>query len=102
MEKEKGLAKEKIKAKVAAKELAKVRGNRTSAILATGNRPKAVARKRTESATTGQGAMVIANMDQTATINTKGHKGERNEKQMRHLSLPPEAPRSPARNLSLS
>jgi hypothetical protein len=101
MAKEKGWAKAKIKAKEAEKGLEKVRGNRTSAILATGNRPKAVARRRTESATTGQGAMVIANMDQIAIINTKGRKGERNEKQMRHPSLPLEAPRSPARNLSL-
>ncbi len=101
MAKGKGLEKEKIKARVAEKGLAKVRGNRTSAILATGNRPKAVAKRRTESATTGQGAMVIANMDQIATISMKGRKGERNEKQMRHLSLPLVAPRSPARNWSL-
>jgi hypothetical protein len=101
MAKEKGVAREKIKAKVAEKGLEKVKGNRTSAISATGNRQKAVARRRTESATTGQGAMVIANMDQIATIGMKDRKGERNEKQMRHLSLPREAPKSPARNLSL-
>ena len=101
MAKEKGWAKAKIKAKVAEKGLEKVRGNRTSAILATGNRPKEVARRRTESATTGQGAMVIANMDQIATINTKGRKEERKETQMQHLSLPRVALKSPGRNLSL-
>ena len=75
MEKEKGSVKAKAKGKAEEKGLAKGKVNLTSAILETARRPRAMAKRWMESATTGQGATVIASTGQTAIIDMMDHKG---------------------------
>jgi hypothetical protein len=100
MVKEKGLERAKAKAmeRVAAKDMAKVKEKHTSATLGTANRQKTATKRRKASATTGPGAMVIANMDQIATTDMKDHKVERKGTQTQPHFLPLEGPKSPARS----
>ncbi len=74
---EKGAIKGKAKAKGASRE--RVRVNLINETSVTESRPTMKVERKRKFATTGQGAMVIANMDQAAVSSMKGRKVGRKE-----------------------
>ncbi len=76
---EKGAIKVKVKAKGASRERVSV--NLINETSVTESRSTLKVERKRKLATTGQGAMIIANMDQAAVSSMKGRKVGRKEKQ---------------------